>query len=90
MCKPAAAPHKKMSILPSSLSIIAPPSFLTGLVQAPYSKRKIILLIFLAFMLLGTVTFTSLYTFHRGFRRTVQFWKGMTPLIVKLLCTEAS
>lgn len=34
-------------------------------------------------MLLGAITFTSLYTFHRGFRRTVQFWKGLAPLILK-------
>ena len=37
----------------------------------------------LGFFLASTVLFTSLYTFHRGFRRTVQFWRGMGPLVIK-------
>jgi len=41
--------------------------------------RNIFLLLFLA----SIVSFASLYTFHRGFRRTVQFWRGMAPLVLK-------
>lgn len=53
------------------------------LVQPPYTKRKILLLLFLTSLIFSTVTFASLYTFHRGFRRTVQFWRGMAPLVLK-------
>jgi aarF domain-containing kinase len=34
-------------------------------------------------LLVSTLLFTSLYTFHRGFRRTVQFWRGLSPIVVK-------
>eukprot|EP00985_Skeletonema_marinoi_P029871 scaffold29432_cov153-Skeletonema_marinoi.AAC.4 len=81
MCKPAA--HKP-KMLPAFMlpSFITPP-IMSSFFQGPYSKRKIVLLVFLASILLGTITFTTLYTFHRGFRRTIQFWRGMAPLIAK-------
>ena len=80
MCNPAA--HKK-TILPLPSFSVAPPPVLIGFLREPYSKGKIFLLIFLASILLGTIAFTSLYTFHRGFQRTVQFWRGMAPLVAK-------
>eukprot|EP00984_Skeletonema_dohrnii_P032132 scaffold25613_cov84-Skeletonema_dohrnii-CCMP3373.AAC.2 len=61
------------------------PSFITPPIMSSFfqSKRRFVLFVFLASILLGTITFTTLYTFHRGFRRTIQFWRGMAPLIVK-------
>lgn len=32
---------------------------------------------------MSTIVFTSLYTFHRGFRRTIQFWRGLSPIVIK-------
>mmetsp|Transcript_8318 Transcript_8318/g.13704 ORF Transcript_8318/g.13704 Transcript_8318/m.13704 type:complete len:592 (+) Transcript_8318:197-1972(+) len=63
-------------------AFISPP-MMSSFFQGPYSKRKIVLLVFLASILLGTLTFTTLYTCHRGFRRTIQFWRGMAPLVAK-------
>ncbi len=77
MCKPDAAHNPKM--LPAFIT----PPIISSFFQGPYSKRKIVLLTFLASILLGTITFTALYTFHRGFRRTIQFWRGMAPLVAK-------
>ena len=76
MCKP-------MTNKPNMFQAFISPPIISNLLQGPYSKRKAVLLSFLACLLLGTITFTSLYTFHRGFRRTVQFWRGMAPLVVK-------
>ncbi|KAL9182297.1 hypothetical protein ACHAXT_012949 [Thalassiosira profunda] len=82
MCKASDVSGGKGGILPSrrALSSLLPS---LALLQPPYSKRKIILFAFLASIILGTAAFASLYTFHRGFRRTVQFWRGLAPLIVK-------
>lgn len=62
-----------------------------GLVQGPYTKKKIAILIILSSLVLGVLTFTSLYQFHTGFRRTVQFWHGMGPIAMeyKLLKVKA-
>ena len=49
------------------------------LCKPPYTIKKIFLLLFL----LSVIGIISLYTFHSGFRRTIQFWKGMTPFILK-------
>merc|ERR1712176_1034998 len=54
-----------------------------GLLQGPYTKRKILLILIISSLLLGTITFTSFYYFHTGFRRTVQFWRGIGPLAIK-------
>mmetsp|Transcript_10745 Transcript_10745/g.30207 ORF Transcript_10745/g.30207 Transcript_10745/m.30207 type:complete len:679 (-) Transcript_10745:62-2098(-) len=59
------------------------PPFARSLARPPFTKRKIALLVIVACVLLSSVLFASLYTFHRGFRRTVQFWKGMGPLVMK-------
>ena len=81
MCKPAT--HKPKMLPAFMLSSFITPPIMSSFFQGPYSKRKIVLLVFLASILLGTITFTTLYTFHRGFRRTIQFWRGMAPLIAK-------
>ena len=59
------------------------PSFVRSLAQPPFTKRKIAILVLVASVFLSTAFFASLYRFHGGFRRTVQFWKGMGPLVVK-------
>ena len=75
MCEPAA----NQKILPAFIT----PPLVSSFFQGNYSKRKILFLIFLSTILLGTITFTAFYTFHRGFRRTIQFWRGMAPLVAK-------
>ncbi|KAL7466563.1 hypothetical protein ACHAXS_006867 [Conticribra weissflogii] len=52
---------------------------LPPLLQPPFAKRKILLLSLLAALLF----FTTLYASHRGFRRTLHFWKGMAPLVLR-------
>ena len=59
------------------------PSFVRSLAQPPFTKRKIAILVIVASVFLSTAFFASLYKFHGGFRRTVQFWKGMGPLVMK-------
>merc|ERR1719253_481325 len=54
-------------------------SNMSSLLKPPFTARKILLLLFLASFL----SLASLYAFHRGFRRTVQFWRGMAPLVLK-------
>jgi len=61
----------------SSLTIIR------GLSPASYSKRKLFLLICLFCILAGSLVFALLYSYHQGFRRTVQFWKGMGPIVAE-------
>jgi len=73
---------------PAPIKAVLVPPFVRSLLgvlvpQPPFTKRKIALLVIVASVLLSTAFFASLYTFHRGFRRTVQFWKGMGPLVVK-------
>ena len=48
------------------------------ILRPPYTIKKVFLLLFLS-----VIGITSLYTFHSGFRRTIQFWRGMTPFILK-------
>eukprot|EP00581_Thalassiosira_minuscula_P007213 CAMPEP_0183707806 /NCGR_PEP_ID=MMETSP0737-20130205/4259_1 /TAXON_ID=385413 /ORGANISM="Thalassiosira miniscula, Strain CCMP1093" /LENGTH=611 /DNA_ID=CAMNT_0025935535 /DNA_START=220 /DNA_END=2055 /DNA_ORIENTATION=- len=88
MCKPAASldnhGNKEASLSSGlrlnalSISAMVPP-FAQPLLKPPYTARKILLLLFLT----SVLSFASLYTFHRGFRRTVQFWRGMAPLVLK-------
>ena len=80
MCKHAHTKKGKMvlSRLPQACSAFVP-TFAGGFLKPPYTLRKTIGLIFL----LSLVSFASLYTFHRGFRRTLQFWRGMAPLVAK-------
>ena len=59
------------------------PSFVRSLAQPPFTKRKIAILAIVVSVFLSTAFFASLYRFHGGFRRTVLFWKGMGPLVVK-------
>jgi len=59
------------------------PTITGGLIQGPYTKKKILLLILLSSLFLGIITFTSLYNLHTGFRRTVQFWRGMGPIAIQ-------
>lgn len=85
MCKAADSKETPAShLMPRALaSALIPPFSYPSLLQPPYSKRKIIFLVFVASIIIGTAAFASLYTFHRGFRRTVQFWRGMAPLVLK-------
>jgi predicted unusual protein kinase regulating ubiquinone biosynthesis (AarF/ABC1/UbiB family) len=57
------------------------PTFIQNLSRPPYSKRKIFFCIGVATFVAAGLLFSSLYAFHHGFRRTVQFWKGMGPLM---------
>ena len=71
-------------VAPSRMAIAAfAPPFARSLAQPPFTRRKIVLLVILSSILLASAFFASLYTFHRGFRRTVQFWRGMLPLVAK-------
>ncbi|KAL7532103.1 hypothetical protein ACHAXR_004441 [Thalassiosira sp. AJA248-18] len=85
MCKAAAGDSKDALPMPrrNALSSVFVPLAYPCLLQPPYTKRKIVLLAFLASLIIGTAAFASLYSFHRGFRRTVQFWRGMAPLVLK-------
>ena len=78
------APSSVVSVTPSRMAIatIMPP-FARSLAQPPYSRRQIVLLVILSSVLLSSALFASLYTFHREFRRTVQIWRGMLPLVAK-------
>ena len=64
-----------MAITPSTCGI----ANLLPIIKSPYSLRKVLLLLLLTTFL----SVISLYTFHRGFRRTIQFWRGMAPLILE-------
>lgn len=48
-----------------------------------YTRKKLALLVILAGLCVAAIIFSSLYTFHRGFRRTVQFWAQTGPWIVQ-------
>eukprot|EP00584_Thalassiosira_punctigera_P005995 CAMPEP_0172544322 /NCGR_PEP_ID=MMETSP1067-20121228/14505_1 /TAXON_ID=265564 ORGANISM="Thalassiosira punctigera, Strain Tpunct2005C2" /NCGR_SAMPLE_ID=MMETSP1067 /ASSEMBLY_ACC=CAM_ASM_000444 /LENGTH=610 /DNA_ID=CAMNT_0013330861 /DNA_START=181 /DNA_END=2013 /DNA_ORIENTATION=- len=88
MCKPAGGDGKETAhdVVPrtnyalSSVPVL--PSFarnLLKLLRPPFTARKVLLILFLASFL----SLASLYAFHRGFRRTVQFWRGMAPLVAR-------
>ena len=66
----------------SSIAALVPP-FARSLAQPPFTQRKIVLLVILSSVLLSSAVLAGLYTFHRGFRRTVQIWRGMLPLVAK-------
>ena len=66
------------AMMPSSAFLANPIATLKWL-KPPYTARRILLLLFLASFL----SLASLYAFHRGFRRTVQFWRGMAPLVLR-------
>jgi hypothetical protein len=66
----------------SAISVAPLPAMITNLASVfkpPYSVRRILLLLALA----SVASFASLYAFHRGFRRTIQFWRGMAPLVFR-------
>lgn len=52
------------------------------------SKKKMVLLIFLALLCFAVALFATLYACHRGFRRTVHFWRGAVPWIVQYHCLK--
>ena len=95
MCKPTSPAPKSIgsaaytsssrsNIFLRNVSIIVPPFLRNNhLFTPPHSKKKTALLIILSLFLVTTLLFTSLYTFHRGFRRTIQFWRGLSPIVVK-------
>ena len=63
----------------SAISVAPLPTMIANLAFAfkpPYSVPRILLVLALA-------SFASLYAFHRGFRRTIQFWRGMAPLVFR-------
>ena len=71
--------------LASALSFAPLPAMIANLASAfkpPYSVRRILLLLVLA-------SFASLYAFHRGFQRTIQFWRGLAPLVIRYKCVIA-
>lgn len=78
--KPPPSPHSPPTIQRRTLSTISPPALANlALIRPPFTVRRALLLL----LLLSCVSFASLYAFHRGFRRTVQFWRGFAPLIAK-------
>jgi len=84
MCKAIDDKSKEYNNVLSSTSQYAiSSSFISNniirILRPPYTIKKVFLLLFL----LSVIGITSLYTFHSGFRRTIQFWRGMTPFILK-------
>ena len=71
--------QEQRSTVHFSTSLPAMVANLSSIIRPPYSIRRILLLLFFITFL----SLASLYTCHRGFRRTIQFWRGMTPLILK-------
>lgn len=73
--------HGRSSLSATSMAplpaIIA--SNLASVFKPTFSLRRFLLLVAIT----SFVSFASLYTFHRGFRRTIQFWRGMAPLVVR-------
>lgn len=63
-----------------ALTLLVPP-FPRKLFCPPFTKRKIALLVILGFLVVGGLSLSGLYIFHHGFRRTIQFWSGMGPLV---------
>jgi len=51
--------------------------------NAPNSKKKTILFLFIYMCIACLSAFSTLYTCHRGFRRTCQFWSGIAPLVLE-------
>ncbi|KAL7517784.1 hypothetical protein ACHAWX_002675 [Stephanocyclus meneghinianus] len=65
-------------------SILIPPFLRHNLLtNQPPSKKKTALLLLVAVLLLSIAFFSTLYTFHRGFRRTIQFWRGLAPMALQ-------
>lgn len=54
-----------------------------ALIQHGMNRKKIALLFLFMVLLATAVTIGSLYTFHRGFRRTCQFWTNTLPWITE-------
>jgi hypothetical protein len=73
--------HRRSSL--SAISMAPLPAIIAGnlasIFKPPFSLSRILLLLVIA----SLVSFASFYTFHRGFRRTIQFWRGMAPLFVR-------
>ena len=67
----------------SQLFSKTPSSLLQVTSVGSYSRKKLALMISLAGLCVVAIVFCSLYTFHRGFRRTVQFWAQAGPWIVQ-------
>jgi hypothetical protein len=66
----------------SAISVAPLPAMIANLASVfkpPYSVRRTLLLLALA----SVASFASLYAFHRGFRRTIQFWRGMAPIVFR-------
>ena len=55
----------------------------SSLQQATYNRKKIALLALLVGLSVVAILFSSFYIFHKGFRRTIQFWGQVGPWIVQ-------
>jgi len=71
--------QNERNALSFSSFIATPFTLLKQLKPSHYTPHKILLLL----LVTSILSFASLYTFHRGFRRTIQFWRGMAPLVLK-------
>jgi len=83
MCLQSLSPKESKNVDYAAVGTAALKSAIRGVVPVSYSKRKVFLLLCMFCVLVGAVVFASLYTFHQGFRRTVQFWTGMGPLVAE-------
>ena len=48
-------------------------------------RRKFVLVLYvvLGLMAVSSLSFATLYVLNPGFRRTIQFWKGMAPIVIR-------
>ncbi|KAL3790967.1 hypothetical protein HJC23_004949 [Cyclotella cryptica] len=76
-------PPSSTSNLLRHASILIPPFLRNGVFHQPPSKKKTALLVLVTLLLLSITLLTTLYTFHRGFRRTIQFWRGLAPMALQ-------
>lgn len=81
MCRPPSADDAGRPPKPSlgRAAALGVPPFAHGLLRPPHAVRRVLLVLLLA----SVLSFASLYAFHRGFRRTVRFWRGMAPLVLR-------
>ena len=58
-------------------------AFFHSIFHPPQTIRRWIFWSLVAILVTSLFMFGSLYVFNEGFRRTVQFWRGMGPLVVE-------
>ena len=91
MSKSSASTGLTLSIVPSpdaGNSVRSSSTSLVALARALSGRRRVALKILLASVLLLVALLASLVAFHRGFRRTAQFWKGMGPVVAQYRLTR--